>query len=162
MSQYQERYKARLKPKNLRYVQQTLFLLSSLIKSLTSKKASIDSKLKGEEMHTELIMINDLQFSAKIDNINLFKIQKYFQKSEIIKKVQGFAEKSAEIELAKLAQQQTGGKATSNPAESESFLEKHKPALGVFESFMMSLTNTDTDGRILVQIHSNLFGTNFA
>jgi hypothetical protein len=34
-----------------------------------------------------MIELNDMLFSARIDNMNLFKVDKYFQKSDIIKKV---------------------------------------------------------------------------
>lgn len=34
-----------------------------------------------------MVELNDLLFSARIDNMNLFKVDKYFQRSEVIKKV---------------------------------------------------------------------------
>jgi hypothetical protein len=40
-----------------------------------------------------MMMISDFQFRCKIDNINPFKIEKFLQRTNLIKKVSGFLEK---------------------------------------------------------------------
>ena len=53
-----------------------------------------------QKNESQLLTINDFQCLTQIDNLNLFKIEKYFQKSEIVKKVSGFVEKvTEEVEL---------------------------------------------------------------
>jgi chromosome transmission fidelity protein 1 len=149
---YLERYQNRLKAKNIRYLQQILLILRQFIRFLEEGKGS------------KVLRLNDFLFDTKVDNMNFFKIQKYFERSEIVKKVtplpsfplfnlhpkslkqthlwveqvQGFAEK-VEQEFI-----QTSSK-------SSSYVEKHRPLLGVFRQFLHLLTNADQDGRILVQ-----------
>lgn len=147
LSQYLEKYKNRLKAKNIRYIKQLLFLLQSLIKSFTTIFDSNQSNNNAEVLeatkysapidtqHLSRIMtINDFQFTLRIDNINLFKIEKFFKRSDIVRKVNGFSEKLiSELQVS----------------EGE-WVEKHVPSLGMVESFLLALTNADKDGRILV------------
>ncbi len=42
--------------------------------------------------------LNDFLFETGIDNMNMFKIEKYIKRSEIVKKVNGFCE-SYQVEV---------------------------------------------------------------
>lgn len=50
-------------------------------------------------LSTEVMTINDFLSRTKTDNINLFKIEKYFLKSDIVKKINGFFEKITQLQL---------------------------------------------------------------
>lgn len=65
------------------YVKQLLFVLDALSKMLTQQN----------EETTFMQTINDFLFKSKLENMNLFKILRYIEKSEICKKLMGFLEK---------------------------------------------------------------------
>lgn len=92
LSQYEEKYKNRLKAKNLRYIKLILFIVNSFIKFLTPK-SSDKSTQSNEETSSSIMKTNDFLFATQIDNLNIFKIEKYIQKSEIVKKLNGFFDK---------------------------------------------------------------------
>ncbi|XP_048868858.1 ATP-dependent DNA helicase DDX11 isoform X2 [Brienomyrus brachyistius] len=92
MTQYMERYRNRLKAKNLMYVKQILFVLEGLVHVLGGR---VDQNPHSQvtQAGTEMLTINNFLFRAQIDNINLFKVQRYFEKSLISRKLHGFVEK---------------------------------------------------------------------
>uniref|UniRef100_A0A667YSY2 ATP-dependent DNA helicase DDX11 n=1 Tax=Myripristis murdjan TaxID=586833 RepID=A0A667YSY2_9TELE len=161
LTQYSERYKSRLKAKNLMYVKQILFVLEGLVRALGGESV-------WAEMRTDLLTINNFLFKAQIDNINLFKVlQRYFEKSKISRKLCGFMEKyggtgvtphvqtSSNKEnrctdglnryLQTLQSSQTDQKGS---AELEKVVSA-SPMMHV-EGFLMALTNSNTDGRVVV------------
>ncbi len=97
--------------------------------------------------------INDFQYSTHIDNLNLFKVEKYFQRSEIVKKVNGFTEKVNDTQVVnRILCKKIQFTCSENDDE---LVEKHRPSLGVIESFLLALTNADKDGRIVSTIFGN-------
>uniref|UniRef100_A0A671KL39 ATP-dependent DNA helicase DDX11 n=1 Tax=Sinocyclocheilus anshuiensis TaxID=1608454 RepID=A0A671KL39_9TELE len=169
LSQYCERYRSRLKAKNLMYIKQILFVLEGLVRTLgVFKKISFDF----EFLYTtgsELLTINDFLFKAQVDNINLFKVQKYFEKSMISHKLCGFVEKyegsgvnthsgsknkeNRRIEGLGRFLQTLQNKPTGT-VWSQSTLED-KPIMAspmmLVESFLFALTNANKDGRVMIQ-----------
>uniref|UniRef100_A0A8C7GAK6 ATP-dependent DNA helicase DDX11 n=1 Tax=Oncorhynchus kisutch TaxID=8019 RepID=A0A8C7GAK6_ONCKI len=132
LAQYSERYRSRLKAKNLMYIKQILFVVEGLVRVLGGKCVYVCPVKKT----TELLTINNFLFKAQIDNINLFKVQRYFEKSMISRKVsvcsppgqQGAAE---DRELAA------------------------SPMMQV-EGFFMALTNANTDGRVVLHTQGSV------
>jgi chromosome transmission fidelity protein 1 len=41
--------------------------------------------------------------------------------------------------------------------DGDPLVEKHRPALGVFESFLMALSNADKDGRVIINVDGKRF-----
>lgn len=64
-----------------------LFLIHSFIKCLSFELNNNQNNNEKEINNSKIMKINDFLFTTKIDNLNLFKIEKFIQKSEIIKKV---------------------------------------------------------------------------
>uniref|UniRef100_A0A3B5MS22 DEAD/H (Asp-Glu-Ala-Asp/His) box helicase 11 n=1 Tax=Xiphophorus couchianus TaxID=32473 RepID=A0A3B5MS22_9TELE len=103
LTQYADRYKNRLKAKNLMYIKQILFVIEGLIRVLGGECLQLPNKTfgllndnLGISHWTEMYTINNFLFKAQIDNINLFKVlQRYFEKSMISRKLGGFVEKYA-------------------------------------------------------------------
>lgn len=91
--QYLEKYKSKLKHKNIRYIKEILFILSSFLKFISNLQKdspllpSDSSKEDGVELLHKVTTVNDFVFDSKIDNINLFKIEKYLLRSQIVPKV---------------------------------------------------------------------------
>ncbi|XP_068701537.1 ATP-dependent DNA helicase DDX11-like [Montipora foliosa] len=158
LTQYQDRYRPRLKAKNLLYIQQLLYILTCFLNCLggTGKEKLINSAMSSSataengaltgpkegsiQGDVKLKTINDFLFSAKMDNVNLFKIKKYCEKSMISKKLNGFIDKyqSAQINSVEEANQ-----SSSSP-------------LQIIESFLDALTNADKDGRVVVNKQGRL------
>uniref|UniRef100_A0AAX7V306 Helicase ATP-binding domain-containing protein n=1 Tax=Astatotilapia calliptera TaxID=8154 RepID=A0AAX7V306_ASTCA len=126
LSQYADRYKSRLKAKNLMYIKQILFVIEGLVRVLGGEHKSGFFVLLG----TEMLTINNFLFKAQIDNINLFKVlQRYFEKSMISRKVIPAADQQESVETEKVL--------------------SASPMMQV-EGFFMALTNSNTDGRVVV------------
>ncbi|KAM8751701.1 ATP-dependent DNA helicase DDX11 isoform 1-T1 [Acanthopagrus schlegelii] len=174
LSQYADRYKSRLKAKNLMYIKQILFVIEGLVRVLGGKVGQNPQSQTTTQTGTEMLTINNFLFKAQIDNINLFKLQRYFEKSMISRKLGGFVEKYAGSGVSLHVQsgsnkenrrteglnrylqtlQSNQGAATVSPADQQGSSEAEKvlsasPMMQV-EGFFMALTNSNTDGRVVV------------
>ncbi|KAK7496398.1 hypothetical protein BaRGS_00012320 [Batillaria attramentaria] len=159
LSQYENKFRSRLKAKNLMYVKQMLFVLSSLVRCLG-------------DVH--LVTINNFLFEAKVDNLNLFKLLRYCQRSQISKKLNGFVEKYQVPEvvqakptepkqtnttgLSKFLQEIGKSKAGNTKEEiAADVSQSNEPMAPVLnsplmhiESFLLALTTANEDGRVVV------------
>jgi len=131
LSQYKEKYKKRLKAKNIMYIDQILYVLNALIDSLKVKDDGDDKKIE-----TEMMTINNFTYKTKIDNVNLFKIKRYCQKSLISKKLNGFVDRYQGKVQGKMEDENISCSTTSQ--------------FYCIEGFLDALTNVDKDGRILL------------
>ncbi|XP_064405283.1 ATP-dependent DNA helicase DDX11-like isoform X2 [Halichondria panicea] len=144
LSQYMQRYRSRLKAKNLMYINQLLHVLNCFLNTLGSKGSDEGVKkvvkAQGEvanEPSTQLMRLNDFLLSSSMDNINFFKILRYCQKSQISKKLNGFVERYFE------------------PGGIDS-LSQMKSPLMLIESFFEALTSCDKDCRIVLNKSENV------
>ncbi|XP_051953705.1 ATP-dependent DNA helicase DDX11 [Xyrauchen texanus] len=173
LSQYSERYRSRLKAKNLMYIKQILFVLEGLARTLGGKVGQ-NPNMQSCQPGSELLTINDFLFKAQVDNINLFKVQKYFEKSMISRKLCGFVEKyegsgvnthcssknkeNRRIEGLGRFLQTLQNKPT-NLAEQQVAVED-RPVMAspmmLVESFLFALTNANKDGRVVMQTQACL------
>ncbi|XP_040894925.1 ATP-dependent DNA helicase DDX11 isoform X1 [Toxotes jaculatrix] len=179
LTQYADRYKSRLKAKNLMYIKQILFVIEGLVRVLGGKVGQ-NPQTQTTQTGTEMLTINNFLFKAQIDNINLFKLQKYFEKSMISRKLGGFVEKYAGSGVS-LHNQTSSNKenrrteglnrylqtlqtsqstAPVSSADQQGSAEAEKvlsasPMMQV-EGFFMALTNSNTDGRVVVHRQGTL------
>ncbi|XP_037623879.1 ATP-dependent DNA helicase DDX11 [Sebastes umbrosus] len=178
LTQYGERYKKRLKAKNLMYIKQILFVIEGLVRVLGGKVGQ-NPQSQTTQTGTEMLTINNFLFKAQIDNINLFKLQRYFEKSMISRKLGGFVEKYAgsgvslhtqsssnkenrrteglNRYLQTLQSNQSTAPVSSvdqQGSEAEKVLSA-SPMMQV-EGFFMALTNSNTDGRVVVHRQGTL------
>ncbi|XP_061677996.1 ATP-dependent DNA helicase DDX11 isoform X2 [Syngnathoides biaculeatus] len=179
LSQYAERFKNRLKAKNVMYVKQVLFVIEGLVRVLGGKVGQ-NPQSQTTQAATEMLTINDFLFKAQIDNINLFKLHRYFEKSMISRKLGGFVEKyvGSGVSLhthvsSNKENRRTEGlnrylqslrdnhsKAPALPNDQQGSLEAENmlaasPMLQV-EGFFMALTNCNKDGRVVLHRQGNL------
>uniref|UniRef100_A0A3P9K1U4 ATP-dependent DNA helicase DDX11 n=1 Tax=Oryzias latipes TaxID=8090 RepID=A0A3P9K1U4_ORYLA len=153
LTQYADRYKSRLKAKNLMYIKQILFAIERLVRVLGGETQQ--SVCNRTEMHT----INNFLFKAEIDNINWFKVlQRYFEKSMISRKVSiGCFICTSPSSLGKrlfLSLIHFPQPDLQESAEAEKVLSA-SPMMQI-EGFFMALTNSNTDGRVLVHRQGTL------
>ncbi|CAH1268165.1 DDX11 [Branchiostoma lanceolatum] len=187
LTQYAQRYKSRLLAKNLRYIKQILHVLKHFIMCLGGKAGQSPEEPSTGIPKVHLQTINDFLFTAGMDNINLFKIQRYCEKSHISRKLNGFVEKyqpSVIVHTAKDTKADTGGGAssvskflqqikqgnmqqtggtqqsdTSPPSsagsQEETPYQSSSPFMHI-EAFLLSLTNADKDGRVVINKQARL------
>ncbi|KAJ8003125.1 hypothetical protein DPEC_G00166130 [Dallia pectoralis] len=174
LTQYSERYRSRLKAKNLMYIKQILFVIEGLLRVLGGKVGQ-NPHSQTTQPATELLTINNFLFKAQIDNINLFKVQRYFEKSMISRKLCGFIEKYAGTGVTSHTQTKSDKKENRRTEGLNRYLQTLQssqqnntemlpdlqgaaedrelaasPMMQV-EGFFMALTNTNTDGRVILQ-----------
>uniref|UniRef100_A0A0L8I8X1 Helicase ATP-binding domain-containing protein n=1 Tax=Octopus bimaculoides TaxID=37653 RepID=A0A0L8I8X1_OCTBM len=129
LSQYIQRYRNKLKAKNLMYTNQILFLLSRFVVYIGESK---------------IFTINDFLYETKLDNINLFKILRYCQKSQISKKFFNFSFIMPMFLFTKFFYQ------VPEPVQNTNEPPEMRSPLMHIESFLKALTNADKDGRIVL------------
>ncbi|XP_049580009.1 ATP-dependent DNA helicase DDX11 [Syngnathus scovelli] len=176
LSQYAERFRSRLKAKNVMYIKQVLFVIEGLVRALGGKVGQ-NPQSQSTQAATEMLTINNFLFRAQIDNINLFKLHRYFEKSMISRKLGGFVEKYAgsgmtphtPVSSTKVNRRTEGlnrylqslhGNESPAPVSTnvqQGSLETlaASPMMQV-ESFFMALTNSNADGRVVIHKQGNL------
>ncbi|XP_077373159.1 ATP-dependent DNA helicase DDX11 [Festucalex cinctus] len=179
LSQYAERFRSRLKAKNVMYIKQVLFVIEGLVRVLGGKVGP-NPQSQTTQAATEMLTINNFLFRAQIDNINLFKLHRYFEKSMISRKLGGFVEKyvgsgvtphipvGSQKEnrrtegLNRYLQSLHGNQSTAPvpPNDQRGSFEAEKalaasPMMQV-EGFFMALTNSNADGRVVIHRQGNL------
>lgn len=172
LSQYMQKFKSRLLAKNLMYIKQLLQILSSWVRCLGGRTDSPpDAQKMGGAGSTALYTINNFLFETQMDNINLFKLKRYCQKSQISRKLNGFVEKyqppavivhQAEKPRASgmtqfLQQISKRGQApkenqapTPDSARGDDQHVFSSPLMHI-EGFLLALTNANKDGRVVVR-----------
>ncbi|NXG40911.1 DDX11 helicase, partial [Psilopogon haemacephalus] len=167
LSQYMERYRKCLKAKNLMYIKQILYVLERFVAVLGGNVNQNPSCQAVPQTGTVLKSINDFLFQSQIDNINLFKVQCYFEKSLISRKLFGFVERYGDPATAvktnkenqKLAglqnflltlQQRSDTEGDHPPVEAENEQLRASSPLMQIEGFLSALTNANQDGRVIL------------
>ncbi|XP_014785658.1 ATP-dependent DNA helicase DDX11 [Octopus bimaculoides] len=175
LSQYIQRYRNKLKAKNLMYTNQILFLLSRFVVYIGGCLDMPSDSQHLKKIESKIFTINDFLYETKLDNINLFKILRYCQKSQISKKLNGFVEKYQPSSvkyvplsvkkpedsrsgisqfLEQLSDKQNSCKNTPNkvpePVQNTNEPPEMRSPLMHIESFLKALTNADKDGRIVL------------
>ncbi|OWK03953.1 hypothetical protein Celaphus_00013862 [Cervus elaphus hippelaphus] len=119
---------------------------------------------------TELKTINDFLFQSEIDNINLFKVRRYCEKSKISRKLLGFTERYGAVLVPSVEQPKLSGfqdflqslqpGATAAPAAPAEAGEDRSPRptspLMHVEGFLEALTTANQDGRVILSRQGSL------
>ncbi|KAM2016374.1 hypothetical protein ACFX16_046794 [Malus domestica] len=141
-----EKYFARfcnvLGPGNRRYIQTLMVLTRAFLQVFLREDTGCGNSCHDTEKASEAngtptssMAINDFLFSLNIDNINLVKLLQYIKESNIMRKVCGYGDKVAIQKSLAL-----------NGGEERSTLSSFQ----ALANFLLSLTNKDGDGRIII------------
>lgn len=113
---------------------------------------------------SELKSINDFLFQSQVDNINLFKVQRYLEKSMLSRKLFGFTECFGVV-LPSLSDSQENrglagfqqflkslqsGPTEDSPEEGQAVALRPASPLMHIEAFLAALTTANQDGRVIV------------
>ncbi|KIM43305.1 hypothetical protein M413DRAFT_18375 [Hebeloma cylindrosporum] len=129
---YVSRFKTRLSPANMLQLKRLVVFLDSLKKYVGEWK---DGRAKEKEK-TEVMTVAQLteRMGKKVAGINLLEIESYLKRSKVARKIAGYSDKQAEEEM--------------DTAKKRQIKRGSIPPLHIVEDFMLSLTNTNTDGRV--------------
>ncbi|KAK8608456.1 hypothetical protein V6N13_023879 [Hibiscus sabdariffa] len=148
IEKYFVRFRGLLGPGNRRYIQTLLVLTRAFLQVLQNDKDGNCSNTcpdaergVGENKNFDSSMaINDFLFSLNIDNINLIKLLQYIKESNIMHKVSGYGDKT------KTLQKSSAVKENGESCDCGSILSGFQ----VLATMLLSLTNNDGDGRIII------------
>jgi chromosome transmission fidelity protein 1 len=128
---YLQKFRNKLKGKNRGYVAQIVRVLDSLI-------AILESKSKKDGLAEGVLSASTLLSGKAVDQIDLFKLDKYLKESKLAWKVDGYA-------VAEANEQQAGASVGARPTEKRSTT----PVLMHIQTFLLSLLNPSTSGRFI-------------
>lgn len=131
---YVSKYSSRLLGKNL-------FYLGQLRRFLTSSQKFLKTPLEGGK---EKIMVTatELLFTLKLDNINVYKMLRYLERSKLSQKLHGFT-------TVRISDNATPNKDDPN------FISKHISCMSIVETFLKCLTSSETEGRVVIELASS-------
>ncbi len=139
---YTKKYSGRLAGRNVFYLGQIRRILSAMIKYL---KHPPFSGIHGSEVHADnsfphktMMAAVDLMFTLKLDNINLFTILRYLEKSRLSQKLLGFIN-------------QTAAARTETLNDDSEFWSRHVSSMSIFETFIQRLTVASKEGKVMVE-----------
>ncbi|XP_035872251.1 LOW QUALITY PROTEIN: ATP-dependent DNA helicase DDX11 [Phyllostomus discolor] len=171
---YMERYRKRLKAKNLMYIKQILYLLEKFVTVLGGniKENPNTQSLSqtGNCPGTELKAVIEILFQSQIDNINLFKVRRYCEKSMVSRKLFGFTERWGAVLVPPREQPRLAGfqhflqslqpmvtEAPTVPVEErEAMAPRPASPLMHIEGFLAALTTANQDGRVILSRQGSL------
>uniref|UniRef100_A0A8C8VL55 DEAD/H-box helicase 11 n=1 Tax=Pelusios castaneus TaxID=367368 RepID=A0A8C8VL55_9SAUR len=154
--QYMDRYRKRLKAKNLMYIKQILYLLERFVSILGGNVNQNPNTQSISQAGTELKSINDFLFQSQIDNINLFKVlfgfvERYGATTAVKTNKENQKMTGLQNFLCTL-HQEPGKEATIQcpPVEAEDDQPKMASPLMQIERFLSALTSANQDGRVIL------------
>ena len=123
-------------------LEKNIFYLGQIRRCLVSMKRF----LKRDQEKNQMMTSTELLFTLKLDNMNLFKVLKYLEKSRLSQKLLGFTNNNhlKEKESNKI-----------HLKEQDSTISKHVSALSMIQEFLVYLTGRKNEGKILVEWPSN-------
>jgi len=164
---YWERYKSRLSGKNTVYVQQIIRLLGGLVKFVRRKAsphvlATTSATGQEDASATVIMTVNELVFEAGMDNVNLFKVVRYMEQSQISKKVLGFVDRrGTEVQIhgsestfpatCSPSQATDAGVHGESSAGLGDYVSNNISSLQNVQTFLVTLTGSSRDGRIVLE-----------
>nr|QZX63218.1 DEAD/H-box helicase 11 [Halisarca dujardinii] len=176
LTQYRDRYRDRLKAKNLLYISQILQVLKAF---LTALKRPLPERCDTLEFK-KLFKLNDFLFHLGIDHLNMFKILKYCEGSMISRKLNGFVDKYFDsVSIGTPTDEKTSVSRSGNPNQpagvktkgntsvglgqsnqvsgppSGDVQQRSSPLMGI-EAFLSALTNMDGNSRVSMTLTGQL------
>lgn len=129
---YLQKFRNKLKGKNRVYVAQTVRILDSMLTYLQTKNADHKST-------DGVVDMGALMSGKGVDQINLFKLNRYIQESRLARKVDGYTAYSEQA----LADGQGGGQKKTTKQDAKQAV----PVLTHIQGFLLSLMNPSAEGR---------------
>ena len=133
LTEYVGKYLDRLAGRNLDYLGKIRKFLMQAAKHLKLTRRKDGSK-------RIMITATELLFTLKLDNLNLYSIISYLEKSRLSQKLHGF---NSALQRAK-------AQGSDAQVDDPEFVSKHISAMSIVETFMKCLTSTQKEGRVII------------
>jgi chromosome transmission fidelity protein 1 len=155
---YVTKYAHRLAGRNLFYLGQIRRILLAFQKHLKSKPSAGSSNRhhrsrpppppKSSIMQTA----TELLIELKLDNINIFRLLRYLNRSKLSQKLLGFTKFINQQEKSDESPDQVKLQSNDHPEE---FISKHVSAMSIVEAFLEKLTLSEKEGKIVTDWPGN-------
>jgi len=139
VSSYLERYSSKLAGRNLFYIDQICRFLSCLKKFLLTTESC------------DVMSSTEFLFRMKLDNLNMFKIVRFLEKTHLSRKLLGFRNQDNGIEGDRMPLDNQTPDIYNNGVNGDTPISKHVSFMSFVESFMMTLTYSELEGKILAE-----------
>jgi len=143
ITNYIKRYATRLKGKNIFYLGQIRRFLLETAKFLT--KSSV--KCSGDVLFSKPSMVvtaTELLLTLKLDNLNIFSVLRFLQRSNLSQKLHGF---NSSI----LTMQNPSDECAREDREHHQFISKHISSMSIVQEFLSLLTGSQREGRVVIE-----------
>lgn len=169
--EYFKKFSNRLSSRNIFYINLLLSVLKKLKGYLEKTPNTLSDNVNPnscEPRKSLAISINDFLFQSGLDNINLFKLQKYVNSSNLLNRIGGYVENNTKRQLAAhhsdtLEYEQESRSHVLAPPPSKSAantaLLRSIASLRSLVSLLKCLTNADYDGKIVIEKATDSKGT---
>jgi len=173
LNQYLAKYYSRLSPKNIKHIKQIIFILNEFIKHL---KVSVSNKTNDKSSN----VCEGLEFLIRlgIENLNLYQILDYCEKSRIARKLHGFSQKQKRYQVENTSENSSKKVSSGTTAflakmkgktieiepnnslnsNSNQDIQIHGSPLYLIKEFFKALINTSSNGRIITNYDKNSIG----
>lgn len=133
---YVAKYSDRLAGRNLFYLGQIKRFLTQVTRYLKN----LHRKSKGKDVASRvMVTATELLFTLKLDNLNLFNIITYLEKSKLSQKLHGFNDYL-----------QKEKNSFHENFDDPNFVSKHISSMSIIESFLKCLTSSEKEGRVVI------------
>ena len=138
LERYESRFRDRFKHSNWRYIKQTLHITTALLTYLLSQQG--DGRVVG---------INDLLVECGVEHINLFKLVRFMDESELANKLSGFIDRYGDDDEA-----DTGAVVRPRRVEDvgDEYVGRGNNIVHALQAFLQALCNANEDGRVILKL----------
>ena len=132
LSVYLHKFRNKLKGKNRVYVAQVVRLIDSV-------SGCLETKMTEKRSSEGIIDVGHLMSGKGVDQINLYKLMRYLQKSKLARKVEGYTLHAEERQSTSKSRMEREAHVSTTPV------------LTHIQSFLQTLTNPATEGRFFYE-----------
>lgn len=169
LGRYFTKYKLKLKPKNQSRIKQVLTIMNN-VRSFLERTMKDEASNSNSQQHqfepmvditshttSKLMKINDFLFKTQLDNVNMLTVVDFLERSELTRKLQGFAEKyewtqQEDCSDGKVVRHQRRSRQPEYTGSDDG--SSSQSAIHNFIAFLIALANQDKNGRIIHEFHS--------
>jgi len=142
LQRYMARYSNRLAGRNMFYLSQIQKCIKAMIDYLNNNSKN-NFEENQQQKRVVMMSTNELLFTLKLDNVNLYKLARYFKVSKLSQKLLGFIN----------ADQKENNTANTDLQDGErEFTSKYVSAMSLVQRFLQSLNNEPaSSGKVIAQ-----------
>ena len=143
LTAYTRKYASRLAGRNLFYLGQIRRCLTAMNKYLGKKPVVVGRSTSASNTTSKMMSGTELLFAMRLDNLNLFKILRYLERSRLSQKLLGFTNHDKRNTDDEPNDDEDG--------DDPDFVSKHVSAMSIVQTFLSCLTGSHREGKVVVE-----------